>query len=71
MKVSVSLPGDDVAFLDTYASTHSLPSRSAVMHQAINALRLGKLQDAYREAWDEWTDSDEAALWDTTVGDGV
>ncbi len=71
MKVSVSLPGDDVEFLDAYASAHALPSRSAAVHQAIHALRLGKLHDAYRDAWDEWTENGEADLWDTVVGDGV
>jgi Arc/MetJ-type ribon-helix-helix transcriptional regulator len=71
MKVSVSLPEVDVAFLDEYASTHAFQSRSAVVHKAIDALRLGGLDDAYRDAWDEWTGSGEANLWDTTTGDGI
>ncbi len=32
MKVSVSLPDSDVDFLDTYASTQGLASRSAALH---------------------------------------
>jgi Arc/MetJ-type ribon-helix-helix transcriptional regulator len=71
MKVSVSLPGEDVAFLDEYANAHAFPSRSAVVHTAIKALRLGELDDAYRDAWDEWTESGDADLWDTTTGDGI
>jgi Arc/MetJ-type ribon-helix-helix transcriptional regulator len=71
MKVSVSLPGEDVAFLDEYANTHAFSSRSAVLHEAIQALRFGDLGDAYRDAWDEWKESGDAALWDTTTGDGV
>jgi Arc/MetJ-type ribon-helix-helix transcriptional regulator len=71
MKVSVSLPGEDVAFLDAYAQAHAFPSRSAVVHKAIDALRLGDLDDAYRDAWDEWTERGEANLWDTTTGDGI
>ena len=71
MKVSLSLPERDIAFLDEYAATHASPSRSAVVHKAIDALRLDGLDEAYREAWDEWTESGEADLWDTTTGDGI
>jgi Arc/MetJ-type ribon-helix-helix transcriptional regulator len=63
MKVSVSLSMEDVAFLDNYASAHAFPSRSAVVQHAIKELRLLDLQDAYRNAWDEWTASGEADLW--------
>ncbi len=63
MKVSVSLPGKDVAFLDEYASAHESPSRSAVVHQAIQALRLGGLREAYGDAWAEWDASGEGAGW--------
>jgi Arc/MetJ-type ribon-helix-helix transcriptional regulator len=71
MKVSVSLPGEDVAFLDAYASAHEYPSRSAVVHEAIRALRLGGLQEAYGDAWSEWDAGGEADRWDTVAGDGV
>jgi Arc/MetJ-type ribon-helix-helix transcriptional regulator len=71
MKVSVSLPGEDVEFLDAYARTHAYPSRSAVVHQAIHAFRLVELNEAYREAWDEWQESVDAELWETTTGDGL
>lgn len=71
MKISVSLPEDDVAFLDTYASAHEHPSRSAVVHRAIRALRLGDLHEAYGDAWSEWEAGGEADRWDAVVGDGV
>jgi Arc/MetJ-type ribon-helix-helix transcriptional regulator len=71
MKVSVSLPGDDVAFLDDYASAHAYASRSAVVHRAIQVLRLGGLDEAYGDAWAEWGASGEADDWDAVVGDGV
>jgi len=71
MKLSVSLPAEDVEFLDTYASAHDSPSRSAVVHQAIHALRLRDLGEDYRAAWDEWSSSDDADLWDATTGDGL
>jgi Arc/MetJ-type ribon-helix-helix transcriptional regulator len=71
MKVSVSLPGEDVAFLDACASAHEYPSRSAVVHQAIRALRFGELHEAYGASWAEWEASGEANSWDAVVGDGV
>lgn len=71
MKVSISLPGEDVEFLDAYAGAHALSSRSAVVHQAIRVLRLSELDDAYAAAWDEWTQSGEAEAWETTTGDGL
>ena len=63
MKVNLSLPERDIAFLDEYAATHASPSRSAVVREAIDALRVSDLEDAYRDAWDQWTESGEADVW--------
>ena len=71
MKLSVSLPDEDVEFLDAYATAHAAPSRSAVLQEAIRALRLRGLGEAYRAAWEEWSSSDDADLWDPTAGDGL
>jgi Arc/MetJ-type ribon-helix-helix transcriptional regulator len=71
MKLSVSIPGEDVEFLDAYASAHSIPSRSAVVHEAIRTLRLGELQQAYGAAWEEWERGGEGASWEGVAGDGV
>ncbi len=70
MKVSVSLPDEDVEFLDAYASTRGVGSRSAAVHRAIRLLRASELGAAYEEAWAEW-DRVDGDLWDTTVGDGL
>lgn len=70
MKVSVSLPDDDVVYLDAYATTHGLDSRSAAVHAAVRMLRASELGPAYEEAWAEWAEED-AALWDTTISDGL
>ena len=64
MKVSVSLPADDVEFLDTYAQSQGYDSRSAVMHKAVALLRVGGLTDAYEDAWQSWASSDDAQVWD-------
>jgi Arc/MetJ-type ribon-helix-helix transcriptional regulator len=71
MKVSVSLPGEDVEFLDAYAAAHAFPSRSAVVQQAIRALREAELGDAYGPAWEEWARSGEAEAWEPTAADGL
>jgi Arc/MetJ-type ribon-helix-helix transcriptional regulator len=71
MKISVSLPDEDVEFLDNYAHTHGFESRSAVVHSAVRMLRSSKLGDAYADAWREWEESDEAGLWDKTTSDGL
>ena len=70
MKLSVSLPDDDVAYLNAYAEAHAL-SRSAAVRHAIGKLRAGELSHAYGQAWDEWTSSDDADRWDAVAGDGL
>lgn len=71
VKLSVSLPDADVAFLDTYAERKGNLSRSAVLQTAVRLLRQADLAQAYEEAFKEWEESGEAALWDATVGDGI
>jgi Arc/MetJ-type ribon-helix-helix transcriptional regulator len=71
VKVSVSLPAEDVEFLDTYAQTQGYSSRSAVVHQAVGALRATELAAAYEDAWQSWSGSDEAADWEAVTADGL
>ena len=71
MKISVSLPDDDVAFLDDYARATETASRSAALHEAIVLLRTAHLMGDYAQAFDEWIDSGEAAVWDAVVSDGL
>jgi Arc/MetJ-type ribon-helix-helix transcriptional regulator len=70
MKLSVSLPDEDVAFIDEYAATTGEPSRSAVIHRGIALLRQARLENAYAEAWHDW-DDDEAEFWDAMSADGI
>jgi Arc/MetJ-type ribon-helix-helix transcriptional regulator len=71
MKVSVSLPEDDIEFLDSYAHTQGMASRSAVLHQAVALLRAAQLAPAYEDAWGSWAASDDAGIWDIVVADGL
>ena len=43
MKISVSLPDEDVEFLDDYARSTEAASRSAALHEAIALLRTAHL----------------------------
>ena len=67
----MSLPDEDVDFLDQYARTQGYDSRSAVVHKAVRMLRASELGGDYAEAWNEWSESGDAEAWDAAVGDGL
>lgn len=71
MKISVSMPEEDVDYLDSYARDRQLDSRSAVLHKAIRLLRASELGADYEDAWTEWAESEDSDLWDAAVADGV
>ena len=71
MKLSVSLPEDDVEFLDSYAIAQGISSRSAAMHKAVRLLRASELGPDYEQAWSEWSQSDDEQAWDVTASDGL
>ena len=71
MKLSVSLPDEDVAALDDYARAQGLKSRSAALQRAIRMLRYPALAQDYAEASDEWEASGEEAAWEATAADGL
>ena len=70
MKLSVSIPDDDVEFIDHYAGEHGLDTRSGVVQRALSLLRATELGEDYAAAWREWTDAD-GVLWEETVADGL
>ena len=70
MKLSVSIPDEDVQFIDRYASQHEVESRSGVVQRALSLLRATELGEDYAAAWDEW-ESSEAEAWESTVADGL
>jgi Arc/MetJ-type ribon-helix-helix transcriptional regulator len=71
MKVSVSLPEEDLVFLDAYAQAQGFGSRSAVLHKAVRLLRASELGSAYDAAWREWSERNDGELWEATAGDGL
>lgn len=71
MKVSVSISDSDMEFLDGYARSHAIASRSAVVQKAIQLLRYSELSQHYEAAFNEWERDDESRVWDAVVMDGV
>ena len=69
MKLSVSIPDEDVEFLDNYTKAHQIGSRSAALHRAIRLLRASELGDAYAAAFTEWADNSANDAWDNSVVD--
>ena len=43
----------------------------AIVRKARQRWRERQLREAYAAAWDEWEGSEDARLWETTVGDGL
>lgn len=70
MKLSVSIPQEDVEFIDRYAAEHGVDSRSGVLQRAVSLLRSAELGDDYAAAWDEWAQTD-ADVWHVAAGDGL
>lgn len=71
MKISVSLPADDVEFLNTYARSQGIASRSAAVQKAVQLLRASERGQAYEDAWQEWSSSGEEHVWAPATGDGI
>jgi len=71
MKLSVSLPQEDLDFLDAFAQERGIDSRSAAIQRAIDFLRASQLGPAYAEAWKEWLTTGDSLDWDLTVHDGL
>jgi len=67
----MSLPEEDVAFLDAYARDKRIASRSAVVHRAVELLRAAELGAAYEGAWNEWETDAANLAWDESTGDGL
>jgi Arc/MetJ-type ribon-helix-helix transcriptional regulator len=74
MNISISLPEEDVAFVDAYAQSHradGVTSRSAALQRAVELLREAESESAYAEAFTEWDQSPDKPLWDSAAGDGL
>lgn len=68
---SISLSEQDDLFLATYVRNHPGHSRSSAIAKAIESMRHQMVADEHLAATREWTDSEDAELWDRTTGDGI
>ncbi len=65
-KLSISIPGSSLEFIEKYRKQHALKSRSHVIEAAIALLRERELEAAYRAAARE-----PDAAHDATNSDGL
>lgn len=65
-KISVSLPGPVVRFVESYKDNHQCKSRSQVIELALRLLQEKDLEDAYRQANEEID-----TKWEVTSTDGL
>ena len=70
MKLSISLPEEDVGFVDAYARSQGIKSRSGVIQTALRLLRTSELADDYASAWTEGDEENDKA-WGRSSGDGL
>jgi len=71
VRLSLSLPDEDVEFLDAYAAAQGVESRSAVLQRAVRLLRANELTADYEAAWEEWDSSRNGELWEPVAADGI
>lgn len=70
VKLSVSLPDADAAFIDKLAEEHA-GNRSAAVQDLVRLAREMRAVDDYAAAFSEWEDSGAADAWDATAADGL
>lgn len=66
IKVSVTVNKDFLNFISYYSKAHGNMNRSAVIHKALELLRIEELASAYKSANAEIDNS-----FDVCVGDGL
>ena len=71
VKLSVSVDQGVVPFIERYQNDHTVRTKSEVVERALELLRKAELEQAYKEAAQDWLENPDAALWENTVGDGI
>ena len=70
MKLSISLPAEEIGFLDAYARSQGIKTRSGVIQAALRLLRTSELADDYASAWAD-SNEEDAKTWDRASSDGL
>lgn len=71
MKISISVPDEQVELIDRVMTAQGLTSRSAAIQQGIELWLNQALVDDYAAAFKEWDGSGDSAAWEAVVGDGL
>jgi Arc/MetJ-type ribon-helix-helix transcriptional regulator len=71
VKLSVSVNQGFVPFIERYQQAHTVRTKSEVVERALELLRKAELEQAYKEAAQEWLENPDATLWENTVADGL
>ena len=72
MRLSINLQDEEVGFLDAYARSRGIKSRSGVVSAALRLLHRQEAADPdYAAAFAEWSDDEASEAWDRTSGDGL
>jgi predicted transcriptional regulator len=69
-KLSISLPDDDLRFLDALAASFD-GNRSAAVHEVIRTAREVRAAGEYAAAFADWSSSDVEVDWEATMADGI
>ena len=71
VRISVSLPAGRVEFVDRYTTRGNGRTRSSTIAEAVALLEEREMESSYAAAYDEWKNSEDQALWETTSNDGL
>ena len=71
IKLSISVDQDFAPFIERYQRQHAVRTKSEVVERALQLLRKAELQEAYRQAAEDWLENPDAKLWENTVADGL
>ena len=66
LKLSISLPRQQIEFIENYQSEHHVKTRSEVIKKALYLLQQAQLEACYREA-----SQMEEDVFDSTTSDGL
>ena len=72
MRLSINLRDKEVGFLDAYARSRGIKSRSGVVRAALRLLHRREAVDQdYVAAFAEWSGDEDSKAWDRMAGDGL
>ena len=71
IKLSISVDQTFAPFIERYQQQHTVRTKSEVVERALELLRKAELQEAYRQAAQDWLENPDAKLWENTVADGL